>query len=72
MEEDVSHGQEDVGDDADVVSLLPPGLSGGPEESVNGVLAWRIGLGERAEGEINLVPNAEKSLSATSIMLYIR
>ena len=77
MEENIAHGQQNMRDDPDVISLLPPGLRGGPEESVNGVLAC-------GESEMVMVcmiilntgfdnsPNAEKSLSATSIMLYMR
>ena len=79
VEEDVAHGQQDMRNDPDVISLLPPGLRGGPEESVNGVLACRENSQntERArererERDFNNLPNAEKSLSATSIMLYMR
>ena len=75
MEENVTHGQQNMRDDPDVISLLPPRLGSRPEESVNGVLA--CGESEMVcmiilnRGFDNL-PNAEKSLSATSIMLYIR
>ena len=71
MEEDVAHGQQDMRDDPDVISLLPPGLRGGPEQSVNGVLACRENY-QNTERDFNNLPNAEKSLSATSIMLYMR
>ena len=39
MEENVTHGQQNMRDDPDVISLLPPRLGSRPEESVNGVLA---------------------------------
>ena len=71
MKENIAHGQQDVRYDPNVVSLLPPRLRGSPEQSVDGVLT--------CEGLIILIlkvrvklPNAEKSLSATSIMLYIK